>query len=467
MKNRNKKAPKTNSISNKGALCSGTNKDSKFLSTNELENDFNKLVYNKSNVFPVEILHDIVQEIIYEASEKLQFNIDFLGAGILSAFSAAIGNLYQIKMQPTWIVKANLFMIIVGRTGDSKSPALNFCYKPIRTFDEKQFETYEDSKKEFNKSDNSAIKPQLKKRLLVDFTPEALIKVHENNEQGITIYSDEILSWLNNIGRYSKSGELQTYLSLWNGEPIATDRVNSEPILLKDTFLNIVGSIQTTLVKELTKGDKSLNGFCDRLLFVYPDCFKPIKWSDKTLSTRVVENYSKLIEAILANEFTEPQIIEFSKEGRKTLISWQNELKEIEFLFEYERQISVKLENYTLRFCIILEVIECLCKQIEVYEISKKTVLNAIKLYHYFYNNAIKIKEDIYSKSYFDSLTNLQKEIYKELDVEFTTHEGFKIACKEIHNKPRTSKRSFQRFLKDKKLFEKLNHGKYKKLISI
>lgn len=455
------------SESNKGTLCSSQNKDSKFLSKFDLEVDFHEHVNKNSNPFPIKVFPKILQEVIFEASDKLQFNADFLGGGMLSAFSAAIGNLYQLKMQETWIAKANLYTVIVGRTGDSKSHAIDFCFRPIKAYDKKRFSDYELELNEYKSSQEAINKPQLSKKIVVDFTPEALVKVHKFNSQGITIYSDEILSWINNIGRYSNSGELQTYLTLWSGKSITIDRVSSESILLDDPFINVIGSTQKTLLKELSKGDKSLNGFCERLLFVYPNNLKDIKWNDNKISSRIVDSYSKLVGSILDKEFISPKLIEFSVSARNTLIKWQNSLNR-GCLFDYERQISVKLEEYVLRFCLILEVINATTKQEEVHQINKNTVLDAIQLYEYFYNTAITVKEEIYSKSYYDNLTKLQKAIYKELpNKEFTTKDGIQIACREQNHLKRTSERSFKRFLKDNRLFERIDHGVYKKVISV
>ncbi|HJE39080.1 MAG TPA: DUF3987 domain-containing protein [Candidatus Amulumruptor caecigallinarius] len=35
---------------------------------------------------------------------------------------------------------------------------------------------------------------------------------------------DELSGWLADIGRYGKSGEIQTYLSYWNGKGATIDR---------------------------------------------------------------------------------------------------------------------------------------------------------------------------------------------------------------------------------------------------
>jgi hypothetical protein len=95
----------------------------------DLENDYLKLVDKNYNPFPVDIFPKVIQEVIQEAHNKYQFALDYLGSGILAAISSAIVN--SLKVKSGWEEKGNLFTVIVGRPGDSKSHALNFCFKPI------------------------------------------------------------------------------------------------------------------------------------------------------------------------------------------------------------------------------------------------------------------------------------------------------------------------------------------------
>ena len=90
---------------------------------------------------------------------------------------------------------------------------------------------------------------------------------------------------------------------------------------------------------------------------------------------------------------------------------------------------------------------------------------SATALFDYFYNNAIQVRTEILKKNYFETLTELQKNILNELPKTFTTAEGLKIACKLIEGKARVSDRQFKTYLKDVKLFKRLSHGSYEKIV--
>ena len=250
----------------------------------DLENDFNHLTNKNSNPFPIDVFPKIMQEVTYEAYNKFQFSLDYLGAGILAAISSAIGNSLKVEVKNGWNEKANLFVVIVGRPGDSKSHALNFCFKPIHIKENLLFSEYSklliDYEDELKTDAKTKLrKPLLSKYLISDYTPEALILHHSNNKRGLYIYVDELNGWIKNFNRYNSSGEAETYLSLWSGTTISIDRASGKSLRIEDPFIGVIGSTQISVLKSFAKDGRSSNGFMDRLLFVYPDTQKTLKWN--------------------------------------------------------------------------------------------------------------------------------------------------------------------------------------------
>lgn len=436
----------------------------------DLENDFHQLIDKNINPFPIDIFPNIVQEIIFEANEKYQFALDYLGAGILTATSSAIGNSIKVKVKNGWEEKSNLFTVIVGRPGDSKSHALNFCFKPIHIKENLLFSEYSYQLKAYEdelKSDAKTTlkKPFLKKYLINDYTPEALILQHSYNKKGLYIYVDELNGWIKNFNRYNNSGEAETYLSLWSGTTISTDRASGKSLRIADPFIGIIGSTQISVLKSFAKDGRNSNGFMDRLLFVYPETQKTLKWNINKVEDRILENYFSIIANLIeTSENTEESIsIPFEKKAKQHLFNWQNNRPE-DYLFEYERSIEIKLQQYVIRFALILQSIHHAANNKTLDRVELFAVKGGIKLFHYFYNSGLKVRQEIIKKAYIETLTVLQKEILNELPDDFTTAEGLRIACKKINNKPRISERQFKTYLKDSKLFKKIAHGKYEKI---
>lgn len=432
----------------------------------DLEIDFLQLKETTGTNYWITIFPKALQEIIIAVSNTLQFNIEYLGAGILSACSAAIGVTHKTFVKETWEEKSNLFMVIVGRPGDSKSHAMKFCYNPLHKKDQQYFSEYQ---QEFDLSESSKdekrTKPVLKKYLISDFTPEALIAAHQSNKRGLTIYADELLSWLKNFNRYSNSGEAETYLSLWSGGPVSIDRATSKSIRIDDPFIGVIGGTQIGVLKEFAKEGRAVNGFMDRLLFIYPEQPKSIKWNSDKLDKRITQNYENIINTLIELPYSEPCdkiSIHFSDDAQRALYTWQNN-RPIEFLFEYERSIEIKLQQYVIRFALIIQMTHYACGEKKKDEIELFAIESAISLFHYFKSTALRVRREITHKNYLESLTLLQRTILEELSDNFTTAEGIKTACKLQNGKPRISKRQFMTYLNDKKLFQKIKHGYYKK----
>jgi len=299
--------------------------------------------------------------------------------------------------------------------------------------------------------------------LISDFTPEALILNHSNNPRGLCIYVDELSGWLNNFNRYNNSGEAQTYLSLWSGGTFSADRASGKSIRIHKPYINVIGSTQTSVLKDFSKNGRSSNGFMDRLLFVYPENFKTLKWNIKKVNKKIIKNYANIIDNLIqleSGDNNESIIVPLEKSAEKYLFNWQNNRPKT-YLFEYERSIGVKLEQYVIRFSLILELLFYASENKPKNQIGIDSIKSSIKLFDYFYKNALKVRSETTQKNHYETLTELQKTILYELPKEFTTSQGVKIACK---NK-RISDRQFKTYLNDKKLFKRISRGNYIKIL--
>lgn len=428
---------------------------------NGLKEDF-RLVSGK-NIFPTSIFPQVMQKLIYELESTLNFSPDYSSASILYAVSVSIGNKIQLKVKNSWLEKSNLYMVLVGRTGDVKSHSVSFCLHPLMKLDKENFEQYILKKKEYEQlpaeEKSKSTIPILRQLLLNDFTPEAFVKAHYFNPRGIGLYTDEIAGFFNSFNQYRKGSEEESYLSAWSGKPIIKNRISGEEMRVDNTKVDIIGTMQEAILSSVFHSNKLKNGFIDRLLFVLPHKYVDNKWHDKDLDEKYIEWYSEFIENTFQLAENSEKILEFESEAKNYLYKWQNTQKN-DFEFEYQRGISVKLQQYVLRFSILLEVIHAICNDEKLHSISLKTLKSAIKLRDYFFENAVRVFE-IIDNSYYDSLTEIQKNVFDKLPQQFKTGEGIEIILKEDLMKIR----SFKNFLKDEKLFKKIAHGIYEKQV--
>lgn len=444
------------------------------MTAEELKRDILK---NTLDPFPIEIFPKEIQEIINAAHYGLNLPKDYLAASMLFAVSVSIGNSYHLVAMEGWKEVCVLWLVLIGHSGINKSHPLSLALEPIFEKQQKAFDEYQQEIEEYEswlmksrserKSEGEQYKrkPQLKKLLVSDYTPESLIEVHQNNLRGLGVYSDELAGWINNFNRYNKGNEEQFWLSAWSCKPIVVDRRTAGSFMVKKPFIGVVGTIQTALLKDLARGSKGKNGFFERMLFVFPENLKKMPWSNGGMEINHKEKYVKTIKDILeqcsteGNEFKERELT-FENDAKEKVWEWQtaNTKKSNDADCDQKRAFYAKLEVYVLRFCIILQVLH------DTIQIEKPTTIklnsanSAIKLAEYFEGNALRVLEYLQNVSPTDNLTKDKKDFCSLLPDTF----GYKLA-KELGVKCKLSESTVKRLLNNDRLFFRLRQGEYEK----
>lgn len=443
--------------------------------------------HESDNRFPIEVFPEFLQHYINECTDKLNHTPDYLGGSILSAASTLIGTSIKLKVKDSWNEKCNLFLAIVGKPGDGKSHSLALPFKPIEKREKEYYAEYKNKLKEYKEEQknsdtaNTIQKPFIRKRIIQDFTIEALMLVHSYNELGITIKVDEAMGFFNNMGRYNSSGELQQYLSLWSGDSVSVDRKTSESIRIDDTFVGFIGSIQSAILHRLTKDDKGSNGFLERILWVFPDNPKKQYWGAEDINPKIQRSYDSLCSVIaeLSETVEDPILLILNNDAWEYLQQWQNyNTDQQDGISDMEVSINKKLEQYVLRFCIILETLEAATKGRTPKTVSVQTIKNSILLYNYFQINALKVRDTIDKLvSPLESLTDVNKRLYAAFSKAATkkhittnnainTARVFYLDHGESDLKEETVKKRVQRFIhSNKQLFKMIKQGVYECLV--
>jgi len=447
----------------------------------------------EKNDFPFGVFRKELQEVMLEFHKVQNLNVDYMGATMLFAFSLAIGNHYKIQIKKKWVESCVVWIALVGKAGINKSAPLSIFLEPFRELDKQYYKDYKEDLDRFNEQMNSKrrgksnkkgmdstefeeiveenLKSPCRKQFLIsDFTPEALSVAHEDNPNGIGIYSDELLTWINNFNRYTKSGEEQFYLSVWSCREININRRNSQHIYISDPFINVIGTIQPEKLADTFGKGRDKSGFTHRILFAYPDSILREDLSDFDVQDIFFHTYGNLIKGILNRRTSdsllygeEPRILKLDKDAYEAFRVWRgknnNRINQSED--DSLNGIYSKIEIYLLRIALIFQVVDDELNKEESRYISSKSVSAAIELITYFERKAVKVNKMI--SKYNDPLSNYsldKRTIYMALPPEFTTSKGIEVS--QQLNMPR---RTFFDFLSDDNLFEKTKHGNYCKKV--
>ena len=430
--------------------------------------------------FPLEIFPKAIRDIIEALEEYENYNVDFTSASFLTVFAAAMGNTWSVRFMTGWVSRPIIYMVLVGSPSCGKTPPLQQAVAPLLKLDGeydmiycKEMETYRRwermsaKQRERHSLPEEMEMPQRKCHVVVDSTVEALIGALRDNPRGVLIYKDEIDSLLSNFNRYNSSDE-GYFLSLFSGTPFKYSRKsNNEHIFLANPYCSIIGTTQPGRLGEQFGGKRMMNGFSSRFLKVYPEIDKMPSWNDTAMPDGVLEEWERIIRKVVAatpstdqeGKATSIELL-FSQESKLRIIQWKDEVNNkvyAETDSDAVRALCGKLETYLVRFCLVIQIMHCICGESGMDKIEPGTAELAIRLTEYFRNMESRIAPEIET----GILDNRFTELLGNLRDSFTTAEAVREALQ-----LGISESSVKRFLRDggRGFVKKKSHGCYRKI---
>jgi len=430
--------------------------------------------------FPLEIFPKAIRDIIEALEEYENYNVDFTSASFLTVFAAAMGNTWSVRFMTGWVSRPIIYMVLVGSPSCGKTPPLQQAVAPLLKLDGeydmiycKEMETYRRwermsaKQREKHSLPEEMKMPQRKCHVVVDSTVEALIGALRDNPRGVLIYKDEIDSLLSNFNRYNSSDE-GYFLSLFSGTPFKYSRKsNNEHIFLANPYCSIIGTTQPGRLGEQFGGKRMMNGFSSRFLKVYPEIDKMPSWNDTAMPDGVLEEWGRIIRKVVTvtpstdqeGKATSIELL-FSQEAKLRVIQWKDEVNNKAYAetdSDAVRALCGKLETYLVRFCLVIQIMHCICGESGMDKIEPGTAELAIRLTEYFRNMESRIAPEIET----GILDNRFTELLGNLRDSFTTAEAVREALQ-----LGISESSVKRFLRDggRGFVKKKSHGCYRKI---
>lgn len=108
---------------------------------------------------PLEVFPARIQELVLNLARYENFNVEYTASILLSAVATAIGNSYRIRIKGEWKTSPSIYMMLVGRPGLGKTPPLGFLYRPIREYDDRMYEKYNEEWNAYEKALASSREP--------------------------------------------------------------------------------------------------------------------------------------------------------------------------------------------------------------------------------------------------------------------------------------------------------------------
>ena len=366
-------------------------------------------------VFPIDIFPSDIQFYINECSTKLDSNIEFMGVSLIWLISVCVGNSLQVEVKRGWNENGVVWIATVGKAGLGKTPSIHNIISPLQTANSKEIKRYikESEKYEYyislSKKDKEeypeVVKPHKTQFIANDITLEALVEMHQESDNSVGVFKDELAGWLKDMNKYRAGSDLEFWLSCWSGKSVSMNRKTATSSFVERPFIPVLGGIQPTIFNNMSTEETKDNGFLDRMLLSFPDAkveeyneneldYQTIKW----YSESIIKMYETFKNETKRNENgeIEPTTVKFSSEAKvewkrifNTITSHQNNEDENEYL----KSMYPKQKSYIPRFALLIHAFDCFFDNSKyLLEISKESILKAEKLSNYFINTAKKIK---------------------------------------------------------------------------
>ena len=155
-----------------------------------------------------------------------------------------------------------------------------------------------------------------------------------------------------------------------------------------------------------------------------------------------------------------PVVINFTDEAKDVLQDWFLKNKRISDNTSNNtvKGICSKLDKYTIRFCLILQLTRWACGEALKNVIDDTTTTSATLLVEYFREQAMRVHCSIRDKE----LDMKHMTVLESLPKEFDTAMAY-----EVGKKTGLSESSIKRFLHDSMFFKRLSQGKYQKIVTV
>lgn len=377
--------------------------------------------------FPMPCLPGPIAAFIMDVAERMQTAIDYIAIAVIMCLAGCIGNTVRIrpKKKDSWEERPCLYAMVIGPVSSLKTPAMAAAMKILLDIEaenmadhkeamarfEREMLVYAARKKAYEaeckkklKSGghgvdlppfecDEPVKPAPKRLRVTDTTVEKVAELMMAS-RGLTLFIDELSSFLLNLQRYSNGTDRKFYLQAYNGGPFAVDRIKRGSMVVPDLYICIVGSIQPSVVRQIFADAGEDDGFFERFgLCVYPG--PPTEWKyvdrepDRTVEHRYRSACRRLHDTDFAQYFPgslkegQRPYARFDAPAQKSFVEWYSghRRRMLTMSDAAERQAAGKGEGLVCRLALVIHLAAWACgEEAAALQISETSIVRAITL---------------------------------------------------------------------------------------
>lgn len=441
--------------------------------------DFENRDIKKLSAFNTEWLPRDFQQYADALSNSLQVPADMTGVSVLAIASGAVQKKLQISPKVGWYEPLNLYVSIVAKPSERKSPVQRAVTTPFYNYEKEVNEQrrsdisrYQIKKKILNKKLEDLIKSMTntkKKepveeadiietqreldeleevtelRLIADdITAEALIRLMKENNERMCIISSEGGIFQIMAGLYSNDkSNIDIYLKSLSGDHLNADRKGSGSIVLEHPLLTILLFVQPSVIKEIMDNNQFKGrGLLARFFYVFPlSWMGERKYETDAVPEWISDNYEMAIRELLEIPVPEePETIYPDEEAYELGRDFYNEIEQqLPNDFEDIQEWAGKFHGQTMRIAGVLHCMEHRKNAARV-KLTADTMKKAIEMGKYFLEH---------SRTAFETMGMMDNETVKEAKYILKKLNSY-IASQNPKNPQKLNKSHFQQYCKGK-----------------
>ena len=162
--------------------------------------------------FPTDALPAAAAVYVEATSEALDVAPAFLAVPMLSVLSAGVGASARLQLKRSWREPATRWTAVVAPSGSTKSAALQHVLRPVHRKEREARDAYEEVLARYDPNSNEPTPTRTRYRT-GDPTTEAVIRILEENPQGVLLARDELAAWLGSFDCYAHgAADLQFWI---------------------------------------------------------------------------------------------------------------------------------------------------------------------------------------------------------------------------------------------------------------
>ena len=311
-------------------------------------------------ILPVDGLSPNATEMLRKVASSLQCHVDIALSAMFATVGVAMGKRVIID-DGKYRNYPCLWVCVVAPSGSNKSTPIRFFLQPLKDRDSYNYGVYREELRAYRQAgDDKGDKPVFKQYVISDSTPEARNQVLSVNPNGILLYRDELKGMIDDFCRYAKSGELSQMLSMFDSDTIVVNRKSDEPLLIKDPFMSIIGSIQPSVLVDTFGNDNMMNnGFNQRWLFCYPESGMPEMYNDVSIPQSVISDWKDFIYNLIMYDFSVMGgKIYIRGEAKRVYIDYYNSLQiKKASADDYLSSVYSKLQIHVIRWAGVAHIL--------------------------------------------------------------------------------------------------------------